>query len=798
MKRIISILFLLAFYYSPAQTIIRGAVKDSRGGVLPHATISLFQVHVAAVKKVARSDSAGLYHFEKTEAGRYFIRVTFVGTKEVVTPVFSVEPGKPVLVADIFMTNDTALLKAVTVTVQTTPIQAKDGRLIYNIDKSLTAGGTTAFDQVRKTPGITIDAEDNLALKGSSAVTIMIDGKLTYLGGQQLTAYLKSLPAESLQRIEVMATPPVQYDATGNAGIINIVTKKGNRQGYALNIRAGIGSGRYMQSTDGLVGNIRTKTFNLFGSYTYNYNHTRLERTSYRTISNNSKVVNYDRHTVDPAVANNNSFKVGADWYMNRNTTIGAVYNGMHNRWTRTGNGPTYLRNASGHIDSLAFNKNYTDEPARSAAYNLNFLTQFDTAGKQLSADADYAIYCNQSDGYLDNGIYGLDGHLLQPYQSLHFQQPNKVIIRSIQCDLVLPNGKRTWKAGAKYAFVTTNNNFKFDSLLNGSYVYSRTLSNHFVYDEKVAAAYISFASALMKDLSIDAGLRIEHTASTGDLRNTGTVNKRNYINWFPYISFNKKLLQNNNLTVAFSRRINRPQYANLNPSRYFFDKYSYREGNPFLQPELSWNGSISYTFKQIYIATLTYSRTEHVIVGFATQDSITGVFRLADQNFFYKAAADLLLVATFRPLPAWSVQTTADLIYTGNKYYDGRNYFNPRRVSVDVQVTQTFSLPKGFKAELAAFYTSPSLHGIYIYRRYFQMDAGIRKSLFKKKLDAVLTCKDIFWTNRYWAYSIYGPTSIRYDHRPDSRRINLALTYRIGGKLSAGRDRKLEEQDRL
>lgn len=728
--------------------------------------------------------------------GNYVMIISSVGYKQkkIAVNIIGYTPSS----FFVNMVINSVYLKNVTVTAANKPIEAKDGKLIYNIEKSITAQGTTAFDQVRKTPGITVDAEENLALKGSSAVTIMIDGKQTYLGGQQLSTYLKSLPAESLARIEVMATPSSQYDAAGNAGIINIIIKKSNQKGYALNLRGGVGTGKYMQSADGLVGNIRTKSVNVFGSYDYNYNHSNVVRTSYRTISTNGTVVSYDRHSVDPAIANNNSYKAGADFYLGKKTTLGFVYNGTHNHWHRDGGGPTYLRNADGNIDSIARNKNITDEPATSNAYNIDFVTKLDTAGGQLSADGDYASYNNTSNGVLSNGMYSVSGTALQPYQSLAFQQPSHITIRSIKSDLVLPHGGSIWKAGVKYAYVRTDNDFSYDSLINGSYVHSKFLSNHFIYDEKVAAAYLSFSSSLDRTVLLDAGARVEHTNSTGSIINTNIITNRDYTNLFPYLSITKTLPGENSFNVSITRRINRPAYANLNPTRYFFDKYSYYEGNPFLQPELSWNLGLMYTLKQDFVATFTYSHTTDAILDFSVQDSTNGTLKVSNRNFSHKDVADLLLVLPFKPARFWSVQTTLDFIYASYLLDNGGVTFQPQKLYIDAQLAQTFTLPKKFTAELTAFYTSPSLGGIYMLRTYFQADAGIRKSFLNNRLNAVLSCRDIFRTDRYWAYSIYGPTNIRYDHRPDSRRINLALTYRIGGKLSAGKDRNLDEQNRL
>ncbi|MEP6711727.1 MAG: outer membrane beta-barrel protein [Ferruginibacter sp.] len=800
MQKYLLILFLYVGLSAKAQQKARceGFVRESQIKPLQGVTVALFSSGDGTPIAQTQTDGMGEYHFQALSIGRYYIKATFIGMQAATSAVFDVSDKMQIMVADIILIPQLKGLQNITVTATDNPIETKNGKLIYNIEKSLTARGTSAFDQVRKTPGVSVDAEEKLTLKGSSTFTIMIDGKQTYLGGQQLSTYLKSLTAENLTRIEVMATPSSQYDAAGNAGIINIVTKKISRQGYALNIMTGVGAGKYMQSSDGFVGNIRTRRFNFFGSYNYNFNHSNLVRTSYRTISTNGKTVNYDRHSIDPAVAKNNSFKAGTDLYLSKKTTLGLTYTGTHNHWSRNGGGPTYLRNATGSIDSVAENKNVTLEPSNSNTYNVNLATRIDTSGGQFSIDADYASYHNNSTGSLNNGLNSISGIPLQPNQSLAFQQPSNITIRSIKTDLVFPHKGVTWKTGAKYAYVRTDNNFRYDSLLNGSYVYSSVLSNHFIYDEKVAAAYLSFNTPLNKTILVDAGARLEHTHSMGNLVNTNTITDRDYTNLFPYLSVTKMLTDDNNFNLSITRRINRPVYANLNPSRYFFDKYSYYEGNPFLQPELSWNTGITYTLRKNYVATFTYGYTTDAILDFSVQNSTNGVLRVGNRNFSHKNAADLLLVVPFKQSKFWSVHTTVDLIYISYSLTSGKDIFLPHKVNIDVQLAQEFSLPKGFGFELTTFYTSPSLGGIYILRTYFQTDAAVRKTLFKNKLDAVLSCRDIFRTNRYWAYSIYGPTNIRYDHRPDSRRVNLALTCHIGGKLSAGKDRRLEEQKRL
>lgn len=801
--RILLLIILIAIQatvvHAQNSVSVSGTVTDTAAAPLEGITIQLYSLPDSIIVSLKTTDSKGYYKFPLMKNNNYFIKASGVGYKSSYTQSFRItSDSNAVVLPKIILFVQEAYLKDVKVIASTNTIQAKEGKLIYNIDKSITAAGSTAFELVQKTPGVKVDADENLSLKGSTQINIMVDGKMTYLSSQQLTTYLKSLPAENLTRIEIITAPSSEFDAAGNAGIINIVTKKMNREGYALNVSAGFGAGKFVQHNEGFVGNIRTSKLNFFGSYNHSFNHSYLDRTSFRTISTNGKLISYDRLSFDPSYANYNNYKAGVDFYLNKKTEMGFVYTGASNRWERNSAGPTYLRNASGKVDSVVQNKNITIEPAHDNAYNFNFKTSLDTLGKQITFDGDYASYNRNSTGSLGNGLYTINGAALQPYQLLAFQQPGKITIRSIKADVALPFKKLTWKGGVKYASVRSDNNFVYDSLINGVFVYSKTLSNHFIYDEKIYAAYISFNKPLHKTLTMDAGVRVERTKSNGNSITSAIETKRVYTNPFPYLSFTKKLSGNNSLNVSLTRRINRPVYANLNPFRYFFDKYSYVEGNPYLQPELSWNMSAAYTFKQNYIITANYSRTSNAMLGFALQDSATGVLRISTFNFSHKNAADILFVIPVKPTSFWSIQNTVDVSYLHYLYTAGKEIFAPKRVSVDVEMVHSFTLPKAFRAELTVHYTSPSLSGVYVLQPYFQTDAGVKKIFFKSKLSAGIVLNDVFKTDRYWGYSIYKATNVRYDHCIDSRRIKLSLSYHFGGKLSAGKERRLDEQERL
>lgn len=645
---------------------------------------------------------------------------------------------------------------------------------------------------LRKTPGVNVNQDENILLKGNANVNVMIDGKMTYLSAQQLTNLLKSMAAENITRIEVSSNPSSEFDAAGNAGIINIITKKMNRNGYALNLGALAGTGLYPQTTENVIGNIRTKHFNVFGSYDYNYKKSYLKRSSYRVIDDGNSTIVYDRHSFDPEKTFNNSYKAGIDFYLNKNNQLSFVYNGYSNTWNRDAGGPTYLKQVSGKIDSVVQNHNITHEPQHNNAYNINYTLKLDTSGNTFSIDADYAAYKNNSSGYLGNQLFRDDGTSLHPYQQLNFQQPSNITIRSIKSDLAYAYHKINFKAGLKYAYVRSDNNSIYDSLINNEYVYSTALSNHFIYDEKIFAGYIS-ASKQFRKTNIDAGLRIENTSSTGNSITANNLTKRNYTDVFPYVAVDQTINNNNKIGFLVARRIDRPVYNNLNPFRYFFDKYSYYEGNPFLQPEYAWNTTLSYTLKDKYIAQFTYSRTNNPISEFALHETKTGILKVTTENFSHKDNYDATFIVPVLISKFWDMQNTIDLFYTSYNY---QTTFEVHKLTADFSTVQTLKLPSEISFEATAEYTTPSINGVYVQKHWFTVDAGIKKSF--KKLDVKLACTDIFKTIHYWGYSVYNAANVKYDHRPDSRQINLAMLYHFGAKLSEVKREKSEEENRI
>nr|WP_237488102.1 outer membrane beta-barrel protein [Hufsiella ginkgonis] len=773
---------------SQAQTTntvtLNGSVVNPAGRPVPSLTISL-RSDSAIIQRTVTSQT-GSFQFNSVQAGTYIITAAGIGFKTMQTSKISVVSAMKL--PPLIVHPEAAQLREVAISRKPPALKMQDGKLIFDVQQSPVASGSSAFDILLRAPGVTADQDDNLQLKGSSAVTVLVDGKMTYLSGSQLANRLKGMGASQISKIEMISTPSAEFDAAGNAGIINIVLKKNTAKGYALDLTGGAGSGRYFQHRESTAGNIRTDRFNVFGNLGYEYRHTLAKRTGEQENPGGAII---NRRLNDVIKSKYYTYRGGIELNVGGNQEVGFLYTGYTDDWSRDASGPTIVTGTS---NSEVRNRYVQLEPYYNDGFNLNYKLQLDTNGRFITANADYISYRNHSDGYLGNTWTDAAGYEMLPYQQLNFHQPSLIGIRSVKTDMELPYHQLKVKAGLKYSSVTIDNDFRYDSLQASGFVPAPTLSDHFVYTERIAAAYLS-AGKRWKNTHVDLGLRIERTYSDGNSISGAVRTLRNYTDLFPSLSLGHELSGSFRLDLAVSRRINRPTYFKLNPVRYFSDKFAYSQGNPDLLPERAWIYTLTGTINKDIIVTLTVNRTGNFIAQTVQVGPVPDVLVTSSANFSHQDRYDLLLVKPFRILSSWKVNSTVGLSHTSYPVPGARRI---AQAAVDLLVNNSIDLPSGIAMELTGHYASPTLNGMYRYRAYGSVDAGFRKSFMKKKVDARVAFSDIFHQMNYSAMTVRSLVLNRYYNKPDSRRVNLTLTMHVGGKLNRGRMQEIEEQDRL
>lgn len=683
-------------------------------------------------------------------------------------------------------------LRAITVAGQKNRIEVKGDKITLNVQNSALAAGGTAFDLLRQLPGISIGQDDNIQLRGAGGINVMIDGKMTYLSGKALVELLKGTSAVNLSKIELLISPPAGFDAAGNAGIINIVSKKNTEKGYAIDLKTAISKGNRWMHNESVTAGYRAATFNISGSFDYNTPHRYLHNQSGNTILENGKDIAISRDYKALVNIRFYTYKAAAEWQFLPHHHLSAGYHGYLDDFRMDKFSVISKSDALQQGADTVISKSDITEPYHYNAANFGYQYDIDSVGKKLSVEAHYISYRNYSDGLLtasyENGSTDV----------LRSSQPGFIKVRSVKADAELPYSIAAIKAGIKYSYVSNDNRYRFDSLLNNEYVEAATMSDHFVYRERIYAAYLSAAKTVEAKTNINVGLRLEHTKADGFTIKQPVNNRYRYTKLFPSLSVDHELANGNTISLTAGRRIERPSYADLNPVRWYNDQYFLYAGNPYLRPELAWIFSATYSFKNKYVLTAAYRRHTDFLSRRLAIESGTNAIISQRTNFGKMNRLDVSATAPFKLCLDWTIQLSTNVTYTSYPISQLAGVKTLSRYAANVQVTQEFKLPLNLLAELACYWNSSELWGIYMKKGLFYTDAGLKKEFFSRRMNARLSVSDIFRSNVYRAISLSDDTDYYFKERPDTRRASISVTYHIGGKLPVNKPRRIEEQDRL
>jgi hypothetical protein len=467
-------------------------------------------------------------------------------------------------------------------------------------------------------------------LKGKQGVIILMDGKPTYLSGQDLANLLRNMSAAQLDQIEIMSQPSAKFDASGNSGVINIKTKRNKTVGFNGSITLGYTQGVYPKSSNSFNINYRKGKVNLFANYGYSY----FKGFNEMTINRKFRDRNTDLITGEIDQLSRMSFtgqphnlKLGADLFATKKTTLGVVLTGFYNMRRGGGTSLASFLDGAGKVSSYNNALSNNEDPWKNYGVNFNYRHVFDSTGKEITADFDYISYNTQSLLTSDND--SLNTAMISsgnPYL-LRGDLPSDIKIYTAKADYTYPLKKNAkFEAGLKTSFVNTDNNAKYTTWDKASAAWvNDSRSNHFLYDENINAAYVNYSKQIKK-WGYQLGLRYESTNSKGKQLSNNKAFDRNYHQIFPttYISyaFNK----NNNFGLSYGRRIERPNYQDMNPFQYFLDKYTYKEGNPFLTPQFSHNIELSHNYKGQLNTSVNFTRTTDIINDILQQNDETKV----------------------------------------------------------------------------------------------------------------------------------------------------------------------------
>lgn len=821
----IAMLFLALGGYTQSRTgSISGSLVSQDNKPVDAATVQLVKAGDKALVKVAVTDKSGNFIFEKLPEGKFLIVISAVGfSKKTSEPIELNAAQNKLSIPAIALTPQANALSGVTVAATKPFIEQKLDRTVVNVEASPTNAGATALEVLEKSPGVSVDNDGNISLKGKQGVIIMMDGKPTYLAPADLANVLRNLPASALDQIEIMTNPSSKYDASGNSGLINIKTKKSKSRGSNGSITLGNTSSLFRNNgkeemlfkpTMSVNYNYKKNTVNFFGNFVYNYREGRgsLDITS-RYYRDGKQIDSINKvNTVFRFRNNNYTLKMGMDYTPNKRNTYGIVLNGFLFAGRPRPTTYTTYSDLNNQVFSRLNSITENELSWNNFSTNLNYKHSFDSLGTELTLDLDYSRYNNVSDQLLRTGFF--DGNYKQTADSMYLKGhlPAGISIYSLKSDFVhsYKSGIRL-EAGIKSSYVKSDNLVNYQRKSGNNWV-ADARNNHFIYTENINAAYVN-ASKQFKKWNVQTGLRMENTNTRGVQESNSSTVKRSYISLFPSAFVSYTVNKKNTLTLSASRRLQRPNYQDLNPFTFFLDSLSYRQGNPYLTPQFSYNFELIHTYNNKLTTTLNYTKTTDVIsqiinrkrgsnneiIGFLTSDNIANYTNMG------------IAVSAPVKLAKWWNTNLYGNVY--RNHYKGTYISNetgqPQVVPLDlsftsftINVNNSFTMGKGWSAELSGWYRYKTVEQLNLSYPMGQMNIGIAKNnLLKGKASLRLNARDPFNWQRYSGLTKYGTVDIDIRNRWDNRQYGINFTYRFGKQQGQSRRRSSateEEQQRV
>ncbi|MBS1661739.1 MAG: TonB-dependent receptor [Bacteroidetes bacterium] len=813
MKNILLSCCLFSLFLQARSQVI-GRLVTAGGQPIPSANVLLLRSVDSGLVKAALSDENGGYRIERVGPGRYFIRYSSVGYQMGVSPAFELGSDSKDLGAIVLQT-DTAQLGSVVVRAQKPLFQQQVTGTTVNVENSILTKGSSALEVLERSPGVVIDRRNNaIALNGNSGVLVLLNGKLLRLSMDQVVSLLNSMPADNIEKIELLTSPPANYDADGNAGMINIVLKKSRKRGTNGSLSASTGYGYGEKASASLNLTHNSRVFDVYGSYAFSHDRAAMDWHAYSTERQPLLGGGFS-HTdvlsdIKP-VSNSHNVSVGADARLNSKTTIGGSvnYNNSHVA-VGTHNTATFLIAPDSPISLNATISGINQwNNIMASAYVERKIRE----GERITFDMDYLDFNNRRptdarSSFLDKhgNPAGNNDTLSSPYQKGISNTHIQVGVGKLDYVKRLSEKVRL-ETGAKGTYTRTSSLSRTESWVNGAFVSRDGTTTDMVMKEAIGAAYASVNATIGSSGSLTAGLRYEYSDTRMD--NPGKqalITERKLGKLFPSVFFSQKLGARSELQLSYTTRISRPSYNDLTSYVIYTGPSSIETGNPLLKPTITNTLKLGYVYRG-YSFSVSLSRDDHPIVRYQLTTSADGMLlAVSPVNMEYQNSLLFQIGAPVKVTDWWSMNWSFN---AGWRRY--KEDFTPAPAEntwfgYSGNMSQTFRLPKGFSAEVSGWYNSRLYDGSKKVDGFGALNAGIKKELKNNGGSFQLFMTDIFRTttivNHFGtlteeAFSVKS----RVPYRPESARaqvIRLSYTRTIGGGGSGKKGGAQEERERV
>lgn len=783
MKKSNLLIFLLLPLFCLAQSTLKlkGKVSNETAG-LEWADVSVFNSEGKIIDgTTTRQDGSFEINLKK---GTYKITISLLGFSEYEKEI-SIE--KDTDLGIIILKETTTNLGEVVIQTKKKTVEQKIDRVVYNVENNISAAGGDALTAINTAPGVVVQNNViNILGKGASRVTI--DGRMIELSGEELNSYLKSISANDIKSIEVIANPPAKYEANGTGGIINIILKKGIRDSWknATTIS-------YDQNKYGI--------YTLRNSFFYNKNKFRFAFSENGRIGNTNNTEDLDIYyptglwelrDVSKQKENSISGRFSLDYDVSDKATIGFQYLNESYNPDMNSNTVISIFNNSNSIDSVLINKGFNNKYSGSQTYNTHLISKLDSIGRKVSVDVDYFTYDSKFDKNFTAKSYQPDGTYQNTNQAARNNSNQNIDNFSLKADFEHPMKAVNLSYGGKVSFVKSNSDVFYYNTISGSEVLDPNQSNVFEYKENNQAVYLNGNKKINDKFSVQLGFRLENTQTNGYSATLDQEVKNDYLKLFPSLYLDYQLNDNHGFNFTYGKRINRPGFGLLNPFRSYINSNSYSEGNPFLRPSFSNNLDFTYSFKKNLRTNIFFNKITNGYGVVFTSNPEINTQVVTRENYFDESSFGIGESYSAEVTNWFETQTSVYLLGSKTSFISNINAVPSNSAQVYFTTENSFSLSETTKLQLEYFYSSPFKKGLYEIGYMAGLNIAIRQSFLKNNLQLTFLVNDIFNTSYLKGYkSIVNGVVQVYSQNESNRFVRLSATYNFGNKKI-----KVQERD--
>ncbi|MBM3405165.1 MAG: TonB-dependent receptor [Bacteroidetes bacterium] len=771
------------------QPVIRGTVKDVNHKAIPYASIVIYSQKDSSMVAGAASDDHG--HFRiPVRPGSYFARITFLSYEQKVIGDIQVT-GKGFDLGLIELKEESLSLLEVEISGEKSQTQLSLDKRVFNVGKDIATTGGSVSDVLERVPSITVDIDGNVSLRGSQNVRILIDGKPSNLSDPSA---LRMLPGNTIERVEVITNPSARYDAEGEAGIINLITRRQKQAGLNAGIELTTGYPENFGASLNL--NYRSKWANLYANYGINYRKSPGKGYSLREFSGDTNYT-YEQTREQTRGGLSNNLRMGSDFYLNDKNilTLSGTFR-IADEQNKSKNIYTDF-DSLGAVTSTTYRNEDEKEDRINIDANLGYRKLFSQRGREWNTQLQWRIGDDTEKGDIIETITG-SGNAAMPARTRNTEDEMNWLLQS---DYIHPfNKSGKIETGLKATLRNIWNDYlveEQDSL--GNWVVNPIFDNNLKYTENIDAAYIIF-SHKPGSFSYQAGLRAEYSDITTELTKTKEKNHRSYLSLFPSIHLSLAIDSSNTLQLSYSRRLNRPRYRDLLPFYSYGDSRNFFTGNPNLDPEINNSFELGYlnTWKRGSVLSSGYYRYKTGVFERITVVDSAGTTRFFPINLSTQHAFGIEFNINYQPLEWWRLTSNLNFFtastkgtYEGTKLESNTNSFNGRAIS-------NMTLFRRLELQLSADYVAPRNTTQGKVKAMYWIDAGLSTDILKKKATITLSVRDILNSRkRKFITDTEGLHAIN-EFQWHSRQILLSFIYRFNQTKKKSDTRRQDSMDSM